>query len=58
MSYAEYKEYCEKWNFKQKYVNSSQKYIVFSYLAYGSPIINARLAAVEYTNNSDVNLYI
>lgn len=57
MNYTDYKAYCNKWNFEQKYTDSSQNYIVFSYLAYGSPNIDARLATVEYTDNN-VTLYI
>ena len=57
MNYADYKSYCNKWGIKTKYSDSSKKYIVFSYLAYGSPILEARLAGVEY-NNSNVDIYM
>lgn len=57
MSYADYKSYCNKWGIKAKYSDSTKDYIVFSYLAYGSPILEARLAGVEY-NNSNVDIYM
>ena len=57
MSYADYKSYCNKWGIKEKYSDSTKDYIVFSYLAYGSPILEARLAGVEY-NNSNVDIYM
>lgn len=58
MNYSEYKAYCEKWSLQQKYSNSSQNYIVFSYVMHGvHSNIRTRLAEVEYDNN-DVNLYI
>lgn len=57
MNYSEYKSYCNKWGIKAKYSDSTKNYIVFSYLAYGSPILDARLAAVEY-NNNNVDVYI
>ena len=57
MSYGDYKSYCNKWGIKTKYSDTTKNYIVFSYLAYGSPNLSARLAAVEYKNNN-VDLYI
>ena len=57
MSYANYKSYCKKWGIKAKYSDSTKSYIVFSYLAYGSPILDARLADVEY-NDDKVDVYI
>lgn len=57
MSYSDYQSYCNKWGIKTKYSDYTKNYIVFSYLAYGSPILDARLAAVGY-NDSNVDLYI
>ena len=57
MSYANYKSYCNKWGIKAKYSDSTKNYIVFSYLAYGSPILKARLADVKY-NDSNVDIYM
>jgi len=57
MNYADYKSYCDKWGIKTKYSDSTKNYIVFSYMAYGSPILDARLAAVEY-NNKNADVYI
>lgn len=57
VDYIDYKRYCDKWGIKQEYFDSSSDYIMFSYVAYGSPILKARLAAVEY-DDSNVNLYI
>lgn len=57
MSYSEYATYCNKWGLKQKYTDSSKKYIVFSYLASANQTIEARLAAVKYFWNK-VDLYI
>lgn len=42
---------------KEKYSDTSKNYIVFSYVAYGSPNLEARLAAVDY-NDNNVDLYI
>jgi len=56
MNYAEYKKYCEEWGIKQKYSETSQNYIIFSYFI-KSKIDDARLADVIY-NNNNVDLYI
>jgi len=57
MNYNEYKSYCKEWRLKKTYSDISKNYIVFSYIAYNSPSLDARLAAVEY-NENNVNLYI
>ena len=57
MNYSEYKSYCNEWGLKKTYSDSAKNYIVFSYIAYDSPILEARLATVEYDKN-EVNLYI
>lgn len=57
MNYTEYRSYCKQWGIKAKYSDSTKNYIVFSYLAYGAPNLDARLASVEY-NNNNVDLYI
>ena len=57
MNYSEYKSYCNEWGLKKKYSDEFKNYIVFSYVAYGSPILEARLAAVDYNYNS-VDIYI
>lgn len=57
MNYSEYKSYCNEWGLKKTYSDLSKNYIVFSYIAYNSPILEARLADVEY-NGNDANLYI
>lgn len=57
MNYSEYKSYCNEWGLKKKYSDTSKNYIVFSYVAYGSPNLEARLAAVDY-NDNNVDLYI
>lgn len=58
MSYEDYKSYCDKWGIKAKYADSTKNYIVYSYLAYGIPNLYARLAAVEYNDDNQANLYI
>lgn len=55
--YEEYKEYCQKWNLKQNYTDSKQKYIIFSYATHSSMDIKARLAALEYIDKK-VKLYV
>ena len=57
MSYKEYNSYCNEWGLNKSYSDVSKNYIVFSYMAYGSPNLKARLATVEY-NGNNVNLYI
>lgn len=57
MSYTSYKVYCNKWGIKAKYSDATKDYIVISYLSYGSPILDARLADVEY-NDSNVDVYM
>lgn len=57
MNYTEYKSYCNEWGLKKEYSDISKNYIVFSYVAYGSPNLEARLAAVDY-NGNNVDLYI
>ena len=57
MNYSDYKSYCNKWGIKTKYLDSTKNYIVFSYIEYTSPNIEARLAAVEYDNNN-VDIYM
>lgn len=57
MNYSEYKSYCNEWGLKKKYSDTSKNYIVFSYVAYGSLNLEARLAAVDY-NDNNVDLYI
>lgn len=57
MSYSEYKSYCNEWGLKKAYSDTTKNYIVFSYVAYGSPNLDARLAAVDY-NGNNVDLYI
>lgn len=57
MNYSEYESYCNEWELKKEYSDTSKNYIVFSYVAYGSPILEARLAAVDY-NGNNVDIYI
>ena len=57
MNYIEYKSYCNEWKLKKVYSDTSKNYIIFSYVAYGSPNLNARLASVYY-NGDNVDLYI
>lgn len=57
MNYSEYKSYCNEWGLKKEYSDISKNYIVFFYVAYGSPNLEARLAAVDY-NGNNVDLYI
>lgn len=57
MSYYEYVNYCNKYNLEQKYYDSNNNYIVFTYGASYVLDLKARLAEVEYINN-EVNLYI
>lgn len=57
MNYEEYKRYCSEWNIDKVYHDNTKNYIVFSYSVYGSPSINARLANVEYENDT-AKLYI
>ena len=57
MNYSEYESYCEKWGINKIYSDKTMKYIVVSYLFYDTPILEARLAEVKYSENN-VNLYI
>ena len=57
MTYTEYNSYCNEWGINKSYSDTSKNYIVFSYIAYGSSKLEARLGAVTYDEN-DVNLYI
>ena len=57
MNYSEYKSYCKEWGLKKIYSDSSKNYIVFSYIAFNQPILEARLAEVKY-DGKNVNLYI
>ena len=57
MSYNEYELYCNEWGLKKKYSDISKSYIVFSYLVYDAPILEARLAGIEYEGDN-ANLYI
>ena len=57
MSYKEYNSYCNEWGLNKSYSDMAKNYIVFSYMSYGSPNLEARLAAVEY-NGNNVDLYI
>ena len=57
VNYSEYKEFCNKWDLKQKYNDKNMNYIMFSYILRGSPNIEVRLADVEY-NGDNVKLYI
>ena len=57
MNYSEYKSYCNEWGLKKVYSDRSKNYIVFSYVADGSPEVDARLAAVDY-NGNNVDIYI
>lgn len=57
MSYDEYKSYCNEWGLKKVYFDKSKDYIVFSYVGYGNPNLDARLAGVQYDANN-VDLYI
>ena len=57
MNYIEYESYCEKWGINKIYSDKTMKYIVVSYLFYDTPILEARLAEVKYSENN-VNLYI
>ena len=57
MNYNEYISYCNEWGIKKVYSDVNKNYIVFSYMSYGSPNLDARLAAVEY-NQNNVDIYI
>ena len=57
LNYNEYESYCSKWGINKVYSDKTKKYMVFSYLSYNMPILEARLAEVEYDENK-VNLYI
>ncbi len=57
MSYEDYKAYCDEWGFKQVYSDENKDYVVYSYLAYGSPNLDVKLAKAEY-KNGDIDLYI
>jgi len=57
MNYSEYESYCNEWGLKKVYSDTSKNYIVFSYVADGSPEVDARLAAVDY-NGNNVDIYI
>lgn len=57
MSYEDYMAYCDEWGFKKVYKDESKEYIVYSYLAYGSPNLEAELAKAEY-KDGDIDLYI
>ena len=57
MSYEEYEVFCNEWDIEKKYSDDSKKYVVFSVVAHGSPIIDARLADVKYNRNI-VEIYL
>ncbi len=57
MDYSEYESFCNEWGLKKAYSDISKNYIVFSYKSYGTPILEARLASVEYSGNN-ANIYI
>ena len=57
LSYSEYANYCEKYKIRQKYTDESKKYIVYSNVIQGCPIVEARLADVVY-DGSEAILYV
>lgn len=57
MDYSEYESYCKKWGIQQKYSETSENYIIFSYMALSSSSLEARLAEVKYEEDT-VSLYV
>lgn len=56
-SYAEYENFCKKYNINQKFKEADKKYIVYYFTESAANSINARLGNVEY-NGDEVKLYI
>lgn len=56
-SYAEYENFCKKYNINQKFKEADQKYIVYYFTESPANSINAKLGNVEY-NGDEVKLYI
>lgn len=57
LNYSQYSRFCEKWNLKRKYNDTSKNYMIVAYASYGQPIVEARLAnAIE--DDGKVVLYM
>ena len=57
LNYSQYSKFCEKWNLKRKYNDTSKNYMIVAYASYGQPIVEARLAnAIE--DDGKVVLYM
>ncbi len=72
--YDTYKEFCERWGYKQKYNDPTQRYAVLSFVGYGAFDLKARLSHVaidddmialyvwdkqtSYTNNDNIGYMI
>ena len=57
LSFSEYASYCKEYDLAQRYTDESKKYIVYSNVIEGCPIVEARLADVVY-DGSEVILYV
>lgn len=56
-SYAEYENFCKKYNINQKFKEGDKKYIVYYFTESPANSINTKLGNIEY-NGDEVKLYI
>lgn len=56
-SYDDYCAFCKKWNITQTFSDSSQHYLVYAFHLDDASELEARLAAVEYENDTATLYY-
>lgn len=59
MTYSEYKDFCKKWGFEQKYTNENKNYIMFSSMFFYCDELEAKLCdVIPNEEENSVSLYV